>query len=178
MTVPRTCTLGADSLLALCSGTHWIVKPPCSTARLLLLCRARESVSEESVSVHVCIFLFDILLLEGENLLKKSFRERRRALSRLFTALKPGHVELARSFELRTLTEEGSEPQNAEPPPSAVQPEEGNPEAGNLDHSSAAPSTEVKTMTVRTSSYACSSLHIAGVLTTNPHDIGCESRFD
>jgi ATP-dependent DNA ligase len=102
-------------------------------------------VSEQSVSVHVCIFLFDIMLLQGDVLLQKTFRERRRALSKLFTALKPGHVELARSYELRVLTDHLVESQEHVPEPSAdpLGPKDS-------DHSAEAPSTEVKTMTVRT----------------------------
>ena len=54
--------------------------------------------------MHVCIFLFDILYLDGDALMKRPFRERRITLERVFTNLKPGHVELAQSYELRILT--------------------------------------------------------------------------
>lgn len=111
----------------------------------LPLCRAREGVNENDVSVHVCIFLFDILLLQGDILLRKAFRERRRALSGVFTALKPGHVALAQSYELHVCAQE-AESQTQEAPP----------ELGV----NGAPITEVKIMTVRTT---CSQFMCVGI---------------
>lgn len=68
-------------------------------------------MSEQQVSVHVCIFLFDILYLDREALMQRPFRERRSALASVFTALKPGFVELAQSYELRILTDDTNKPQ-------------------------------------------------------------------
>jgi hypothetical protein len=65
-----------------------------------MCCRAREAVTVAEVQVHVCIFLFDILFVDGDVLLQQSFRERRKALQGVFSMLNPGYVELAHSFEL------------------------------------------------------------------------------
>lgn len=99
-------------------------------------CRAREGVKESDVSVHVCIFLFDILLHQGDILLHSTFRERRQVLSGVFTALKPGYVELAKSYEMHVLDEKAS-----------VAGKE--PGGTGASTSSENPTAELKTMTVR-----------------------------
>lgn len=48
----------------------------------------------------VCVFLFDLLYLDGQGMLQSSFRQRRQALFKLFGNLRPGYVEMARGFEL------------------------------------------------------------------------------
>ena len=60
----------------------------------VLSTRARKAVTLESIKVHVCVFAFDCLYLNGEALLKKSLTERREAL---YSAIKstPGTMELA-----------------------------------------------------------------------------------
>ena len=46
----------------------------------VLSTRARKSVTVDNVKVHVCVYAFDCLYLNGEALLKKSLTERRDAL--------------------------------------------------------------------------------------------------
>jgi DNA ligase-1 len=47
--------------------------------------RARKDVAIGSVKVSVCLFSFDLMYLNGESLLNRSFRERRELLRSLFT---------------------------------------------------------------------------------------------
>lgn len=46
--------------------------------------RSRKGVKLEDVTIHVCLFAFDILYLNGEPLLRKTLRERREALYKSF----------------------------------------------------------------------------------------------
>lgn len=63
-------------------------------------CRARNGITDAQVNVDVCVFLFDLLYLDGKGMMHSSFRQRRHALTRLFTNLRQGYVEMARGFEL------------------------------------------------------------------------------
>ena len=52
--------------------------------------RARKDVAIGSVKIDVCLFAFDLMYLNGEELLNRSFRERRELLRSLFTEI-PHH---------------------------------------------------------------------------------------
>ena len=56
--------------------------------------------------MHVCVFVFDILMLDGEALIKLSLRERRARISVALPLMKPGFVQLAQSLELSPGTEQ------------------------------------------------------------------------
>lgn len=60
--------------------------------------RARKDVQIHEVKVNVCLFSFDLMYLNGEPLLDRSFRERRSLLRSLFTEL-PGHFTWVKSFD-------------------------------------------------------------------------------
>jgi hypothetical protein len=62
--------------------------------------RARDSVATEDVSVAVCVFLFDLLFLNGNSILTQPLRERRELLRTIFPGLKPGFVSIAQGLEL------------------------------------------------------------------------------
>ena len=62
--------------------------------------RARDAVAEADVTVHVCVFLFDALYVNGESLLHLPLRERRARLRACFPDLRPGFVELAQGLEM------------------------------------------------------------------------------
>eukprot|EP00803_Ostreobium_quekettii_P008788 evm.model.scf_1474EXC.2 EVM.evm.TU.scf_1474EXC.2 scf_1474EXC:16266-31624(-) len=61
--------------------------------------RARADVSADGVAVDVCLFVFDVLQLDGDALVKAPLRARRRALRRAL-AFTPGEVEMAVSIEI------------------------------------------------------------------------------
>eukprot|EP00659_Diplonema_papillatum_P011529 gene11529-17752_t len=56
--------------------------------------RARKNVALDSVSIHVCIFAFDLLYLNGESLIHKPLSERRQKLHASFIETK-GYFQLA-----------------------------------------------------------------------------------
>ena len=49
------------------------------------------------VSVQVCVFIFDLLMADGEPLIKQSLRERRARIAQALPNLEPGHIQLAQS---------------------------------------------------------------------------------
>ena len=53
-----------------------------------LTTRKRKSVNKDNVNVHVCIYAFDLLYLNGESLLQHSLKERRHLLRRAFNECK------------------------------------------------------------------------------------------
>jgi DNA ligase 3 len=78
----------------------------------ILLCEAatNKPLPFGSLGVHkkkgyadatICIFVFDILYVDGEDLMKVAYSERRRRLVKLVKEI-PGHVRLAEAFEIKT----------------------------------------------------------------------------
>ncbi|OAO12241.1 DNA ligase 1, partial [Blastocystis sp. ATCC 50177/Nand II] len=65
----------------------------------VLSTRARKDVKEEDVKIHVVIFMFDILFLNGESVIQRPLKERR-ALLRSTIHEVPGRMQFATSREL------------------------------------------------------------------------------
>ena len=64
----------------------------------ILANRARKDVVIQSVTVDVCLFAFDLMYLNGEELLDRPFRERRSLLRSLFIEI-PNHFTWVKSFD-------------------------------------------------------------------------------
>lgn len=64
----------------------------------ILANRARKDVVIQSVTIDVCLFAFDLMYLNGEELLGRPFRERRSLLRSLFVEL-PGHFTWVKSLD-------------------------------------------------------------------------------
>ncbi|SMR60301.1 unnamed protein product [Zymoseptoria tritici ST99CH_1E4] len=64
----------------------------------ILANRARKDVVIQSVKVDVCLFSFDLMYLNGEELLDRSFRERRSLLRSLFVEI-PNHFSWVKSMD-------------------------------------------------------------------------------
>ncbi len=60
--------------------------------------RARKDVDIGSIKVDVCLFAFDLMYLNGEELLNRPFRERRELLRSLFTEI-PHHFTWVKSID-------------------------------------------------------------------------------
>jgi DNA ligase 1 len=65
-----------------------------------LAARPRGAVDIESLKVDVCVFVFDLLELNGESMLTKPLRQRRESLQRALPGLRAGYVQLAQGYEL------------------------------------------------------------------------------
>jgi DNA ligase-1 len=66
--------------------------------------RARKDVAVGSVRIDVCLFAFDLMYLNGEQLLDRSFRERRSLLRSLFTEVK-GKFTWVKSMDATSMEE-------------------------------------------------------------------------
>ena len=64
----------------------------------ILANRARKDVVIQSVKVDVCLFAFDLMYLNGEELLNRPFRERRSLLRSLFVEI-PNHFTWVKSID-------------------------------------------------------------------------------
>ena len=60
--------------------------------------RARKDVAIDSIKVDVCLFAFDLMYLNGEELLDRPFRERRELLRSLFMEI-PNHFTWVKSID-------------------------------------------------------------------------------
>ncbi|KAI9675311.1 MAG: hypothetical protein M1817_001214 [Caeruleum heppii] len=69
-----------------------------------LMTRKRKDVKVEDVKVKVCVFAFDILFLNGESLVRKSFRERRELMRSAFEEVE-GEFAFAKSMNTSELDE-------------------------------------------------------------------------
>lgn len=67
--------------------------------------RARKDVAVTSVTIDVCLFSFDLMYLNGEELLDRPFRERRNLLRSLFVEI-PHHFTWVKSFDATSADEE------------------------------------------------------------------------
>lgn len=67
--------------------------------------RARKDVAIGSVTVDVCLFAFDLMYLNGEQLMDRPFRERRSLLRSLFVEL-PHHFTWVKSIDATSADEE------------------------------------------------------------------------
>lgn len=75
------------------------------------------------VSVHVCIFVFDLMYLDGRTLLALPLEERRRLLLTALPGMREGHIQLAQGTVLYPLALRPAPPQAATSvPQAAVQP--------------------------------------------------------
>ncbi|KAG7586032.1 DNA ligase ATP-dependent central [Arabidopsis thaliana x Arabidopsis arenosa] len=55
-------------------------------------------ITTESIKVEVCVFVFDIMFVNGEQLLSIPLRERRRRLKEVFPDTRPGYLEYAKEI--------------------------------------------------------------------------------
>ena len=67
-----------------------------------LASRPRGPIDLSSLTVDICVFVFDILECDGVSLLGLPLRERRRALLKALPGLKDGYVQLAQGFLVDT----------------------------------------------------------------------------
>ncbi|KAF9696093.1 hypothetical protein EKO04_005762 [Ascochyta lentis] len=85
---------GTKSFVLDCETVAWDMVEKKVLPFQQLMTRKRKDVKVEDVKVKVCVFAFDILYLNGEALVTKSFRERREALNSAFVPVE-GEFALA-----------------------------------------------------------------------------------
>lgn len=78
-----------------CEAVAWDSKTKRILPFQVLSTRKRKDVAVESITVHICLFAFDLLYLNGRSLLRDTFAERREKLHSLFTPVE-GHFQFAK----------------------------------------------------------------------------------
>ncbi|KAH7388604.1 ATP-dependent DNA ligase [Pyrenochaeta sp. MPI-SDFR-AT-0127] len=82
--LPTWVKAGTKSFVLDCETVAWDMVEKKVLPFQQLMTRKRKDVKVEDVTVKVCVFAFDILYLNGEALVNKSFRERREHLNEAF----------------------------------------------------------------------------------------------
>ncbi|KAJ4314830.1 ATP-dependent DNA ligase Cdc17 [Neodidymelliopsis sp. IMI 364377] len=95
---------GTKSFVLDCETVAWDMVEKKVLPFQQLMTRKRKDVKVEDVKVKVCVFAFDILYLNGEALVTKSFRERRKALNSAFVPVE-GEFALAKFGNTNELEE-------------------------------------------------------------------------
>ncbi|CCJ31236.1 unnamed protein product, partial [Pneumocystis jirovecii] len=100
--IPKIIKDGITSFVLDCESVAWdginkVIQP-----FQILSTRKRKDVDIESIRVKVCIFAFDLLYLNGESLIHKSFRERRDLLIQSFKPLE-GEFSFVQFNDLKSL---------------------------------------------------------------------------
>ena len=75
---------GTKSFVLDCETVAWDLKEKKVLPFQQLMTRKRKDVKAEEITVQVCVFAFDLIYLNGEPLVNKSFRERREKLQEAF----------------------------------------------------------------------------------------------
>ncbi|KAF2866839.1 hypothetical protein BDV95DRAFT_199649 [Massariosphaeria phaeospora] len=95
---------GTKSFVLDCETVAWDMEEKKVLPFQQLMTRKRKDVKVEDVKVKVCVFAFDILYLNGEALVNKSFRERREHLNSAFVPVE-GEFALAKYGNTNELEE-------------------------------------------------------------------------
>ncbi|OLY80734.1 DNA ligase 1 [Smittium mucronatum] len=98
------CASHTESFIIDAEVVAWDVSKKCILPFQVLSTRKRKDVKENEISVQVCLFVFDILFLNGESLLQKPLNARRDLLKEAFI-LVPGLFQFAISKDLRSVDE-------------------------------------------------------------------------
>ncbi|KAJ3361506.1 tRNA ligase [Allomyces javanicus] len=93
---------GTFSFVLDCEAVAWDREQQCILPFQVLSTRKRKDVTEASIKVQVCIFVFDLLYLNGESLLRHTLKARRALLLDHFSEI-PGEFQFAKSMESREI---------------------------------------------------------------------------
>ena len=80
------------------------------TAAACFITMALNCCSHVQVSVNVCVFIFDLLMVDGEPLLKSTLRDRRSRVAKALPHMTPGFIQLAESIQLQSPSQDAVEP--------------------------------------------------------------------
>ena len=78
--LPNWVKKGTKSFVLDCETVAWDVEKKHVLPFQQLMTRKKKDVKTEDIKVKVCVFAFDVLYLDGEAMVNKSFRERREAM--------------------------------------------------------------------------------------------------
>lgn len=98
------CLVDVDSVILDCETVAFDVETNKILPFQVLSTRSRKEVKLEDIKVKVCLFVFDILYINGESLLKRQLGERREILRKHVKEI-PGEVQYVTSQEFRDTEE-------------------------------------------------------------------------
>ncbi|KAG4304692.1 hypothetical protein PORY_001745 [Pneumocystis oryctolagi] len=93
---------GVTSFVLDCESVAWDREKKIIQPFQILSTRKKKEVDIESIKVKICIFAFDLLYMNGESLIHKSFRERRNLLTQSFKFLE-GEFSFVQYSDLESL---------------------------------------------------------------------------
>lgn len=101
--IPKVIKGSHSSFIIDCEAVAWS-----ETEKILpfqvLSTRKRKDAKEDEIKVQVCLFAFDLLYLNGESVVKKPFRERRKVLHESFSEIE-GEFVFAQHRDVETTEE-------------------------------------------------------------------------
>merc|ERR1711971_786998 len=97
-------TEGVKCAVLDCEAVAWDREKKSIQPFQVLSTRKRKDAVEEEIKVQVCVFAFDLLYLNGESLVKKTFEDRRQMLRDNFKAVE-GEFQFAQSMDGNTTEE-------------------------------------------------------------------------
>ncbi|KAI9189974.1 ATP-dependent DNA ligase Cdc17 [Blastocladiella emersonii ATCC 22665] len=98
----RACGPTTTSFVLDCEAVAWDREKECILPFQVLSTRKRKDVTEADIKVQVCIYVFDLLYLNGESLLRHTLKERRELLHSHFVEV-AGEFNFAKSMESNTV---------------------------------------------------------------------------
>merc|ERR1712088_114911 len=102
--LPKCLGENVKSAVLDCEAVAWDREKKSIQPFQVLSTRKRKDAVEEEIKVQVCVFAFDLLFLNGESLVTKSFEERRQMLRDNFKAVE-GEFQFAQSVDGNTTEE-------------------------------------------------------------------------
>jgi len=102
--LPSCLVEGVESAVLDCEAVAWDREKKSIQPFQILSTRKRKDAVEDDIKVQVCVFAFDLLYLNGESLVTKSFEERRNMLKENFKAVE-GEFQFAQCQDGNTVEE-------------------------------------------------------------------------
>jgi len=99
--IPKIAKSDVTSFVLDCEAVAWDKINNCILPFQVLSTRKRKNVEAGDIAVQVCVFAFDCLYLNGQSLIKKTFKERREALHNSFIPIE-GEFTFAKSIVAST----------------------------------------------------------------------------
>jgi len=99
-TLPNSIEAGVESFIVDCEVVAYDREQMQIRPFQILSTRSRKDVALEDVKVNVCLYVFDLLYLNGKSMLKEEFKERRAMLHKSFIEI-PGQFQFAKYLDTK-----------------------------------------------------------------------------
>ncbi|KAJ3132363.1 tRNA ligase [Physocladia obscura] len=102
--LPDVIAPGVTSFVLDCEAVAWDIKKKCILPFQVLSTRKRKDVAVEDIQVAVCVYVFDILYLNGKSLITETLRSRKESLKKSFFE-QEGKFTFAKALEASSVDE-------------------------------------------------------------------------